>query len=303
LTTMLVSRNFSIGAKSMAKGSKGESNSNDPKASTDSSTTLEDEDPKDKPGASCEALPSSPNTSVQAPQPKQATAMKSVLAGFGSGVSKPPNRSSPAPAAAQNQAQNANQAPNPASAFSGLVNNISNSAKKQEQDVKMNHVRTGACTVSIRNMAQGSDPGSIARKTDIIRVTEQILDAISSGDFEGYTKLCDPNITAFEPEALGNLVEGIEFHRFYFDNFSALSKSKSASVTILNPQVHLLGDDAASIGYIKVTQTLDKQGIPTTSQSEETRIWQRRDGRWVNVHFHRSNSTCNNPYALKAQNC
>jgi len=215
LTTMLVSRNFSIGAKSMAKGSKGESNSNDPKASTDSSTTLEDDDPK---------------------------------------------------------------------------------------DVKMNHVRTG-CTVSIRNMAQGSDPGSIARKTDIIRVTEQILDAINSGDFEGYTKLCDPNITAFEPEALGNLVEGIEFHRFYFDNFSALSKSKSASVTILNPQVHLLGDDAASIGYIKVTQTLDKQGIPTTSQSEETRIWQRRDGRWVNVHFHRSNSTCNNPYALKAQNC
>ena len=59
--------------------------------------------------------------------------MKSVLAGFGSGVSKPPNRSSPAPAAAQNQAQSANQAPNPASAFSGLVNNISNSAKKQEQ--------------------------------------------------------------------------------------------------------------------------------------------------------------------------
>jgi calcium/calmodulin-dependent protein kinase (CaM kinase) II len=319
LTTMLVSRNFSIGAKSMAKGSKGESNSNDPKASTDSSTTLEDEDPKDdkkgvdrsstviardnaedkQSGASCEALPSSPNTSVTA-QPKQATAMKSVLAGFGAGVSKPPNRSSPAPAA-QN-AQSANQAPNPASAFSGLVNNVSNSAKK-EQDVKMNHVRTGACTVSIRNMAQGSDPGSIARKTDIIRVTEQILDAISSGDFEGYTKLCDPNITAFEPEALGNLVEGIEFHRFYFDNFSALSKSKSANVTILNPQVHLLGDDAASIGYIKVTQTLDKQGVPTTSQSEETRIWQRRDGRWVNVHFHRSNSTCNNPYALKAQNC
>jgi len=235
LTTMLVSRNFSIGAKSMAKGSKGESNSNDPKASTDSSTTLEDEDPKDD---------------------KKGVDRSSTVI-----------------------------------------------ARDNAEDVKMNHVRTGNCTVSIRNMAQGSDPGSIARKTDIIRVTEQILDAISSGDFEGYTKLCDPNITAFEPEALGNLVEGIEFHRFYFDNFSALSKSKSASVTILNPQVHLLGDDAASIGYIKVTQTLDKQGVPTTSQSEETRIWQRRDGRWVNVHFHRSNSTCNNPYALKAQNC
>merc|ERR1719319_1530750 len=171
---MLVSRNFST--KSMK--SKGESNSNDQaKASTDSSTTLEDDDPK---------------------------------------------------------------------------------------DVKMNHVRS---SVSMRNMS-GSDPASVARKTDIIRVTELILEAISSGDFEAYTKLCDPNITAFEPEALGNLVEGIEFHRFYFDNFSALCKSKSANVTILNPQVHLLGDDAASIGYIKVTQTLDKQGLPSTVQSE-----------------------------------
>ena len=25
-------------------------------------------------------------------------------------------------------------------------------------------------------------------------------------------------MTAFEPEALGNLVEGIDFHKFYFDN-------------------------------------------------------------------------------------
>ena len=32
-------------------------------------------------------------------------------------------------------------------------------------DVKMNHVRTG-CTVSIRNMAQGSDPGSIGKEKD-----------------------------------------------------------------------------------------------------------------------------------------
>jgi len=299
LTTMLVSRNFSIGAKSMAKGSKGESTSNDPKASTDSSTTLEDDDPKDKPGTN-EPLPSSPTSvtsSISVSTPPKAGVMKNVLAGFGSGVSRPPNRPSPAPAP-----QNTKVEASPAttgSAFSGLVNNLSNSAK--EKDVKMNHVRGTGCTVSMRNMAQGSDPTSVARKTDIIRVTELILDAINSGDFEAYTKLCDPNITAFEPEALGNLVEGIEFHRFYFDN--SLSKSKTTNVTILNPQVHLLGDDAASIGYVKVTQTLDKHGVPNTAQSEETRIWQRRDGRWQNVHFHRSNSTCNNPYALKSQNC
>jgi len=186
------------------------------------------------------------------------------------------------------------------SSLVGLTTGLA-AAAKQHNDAKMNHVR-GA--VSIRNVAQGSDPTSIARKSDIIKITECILDAINSGDFDTYTKLCDPNITAFEPEALGNLVEGIEFHKFYFDNFNsiqAVKQSKTSHVTILNPVVHLLGEDAASIGYVKVTQTLDKQGHAYTSQSEETRIWQRREGRWLNVHFHRSNSTCNNPFAAK--NC
>lgn len=32
------------------------------------------------------------------------------------------------------------------------------------------------------------------------------------------SKICDTHLTSFEPEALGNLVEGLEFHKFYFDN-------------------------------------------------------------------------------------
>lgn len=33
-----------------------------------------------------------------------------------------------------------------------------------------------------------------------------------------YRKICDPHLTAFEPESLGNLVEGMDFHKFYFEN-------------------------------------------------------------------------------------
>ena len=35
-----------------------------------------------------------------------------------------------------------------------------------------------------------------------------------------FSRLCDANMTAFEPETMGNLVEGTEFHKFYFDNHS-----------------------------------------------------------------------------------
>ncbi|PNJ40530.1 CAMK2G isoform 9 [Pongo abelii] len=123
------------------------------------------------------------------------------------------------------------------------------------------------------------------RKQEIIKITEQLIEAINNGDFEAYTKICDPGLTSFEPEALGNLVEGMDFHKFYFENL--LSKnSKPIHTTILNPHVHVIGEDAACIAYIRLTQYIDGQGRPRTSQSEETRVWHRRDGKWLNVHYH-----------------
>ncbi|XP_078659676.1 calcium/calmodulin-dependent protein kinase type II delta chain-like isoform X5 [Branchiostoma floridae x Branchiostoma belcheri] len=142
----------------------------------------------------------------------------------------------------------------------------------------------------------GSAEGSIveddevkARKQEIIRMTENLIECITNADYEAYTKICEPGMTAFEPEALGNLVYGMDFHRFYFEH--ALTKnSKATNTTILNPHVHLLGEDAAYIAYIRLTQCIDRNGMPVTLQSEETRVWQKRDGKWQCVHFHRSGS-------------
>ncbi|XP_052317835.1 calcium/calmodulin-dependent protein kinase (CaM kinase) II beta 1 isoform X30 [Oncorhynchus keta] len=126
---------------------------------------------------------------------------------------------------------------------------------------------------------------SQTRKQEIIKITEQLIEAVNNGDFEAYAKICDPGLTSFEPEALGNLVEGMDFHRFYFENL--LSKnSKPIHTTILNPHVHLIGEDAACIAYIRLTQFVDGQGHPRSSQSEETRVWHRRESKWQNVHFH-----------------
>ncbi|XP_026703590.1 calcium/calmodulin-dependent protein kinase type II subunit delta isoform X1 [Athene cunicularia] len=162
----------------------------------------------------------------------------------------------------------------------------------EDEDVKAGKSMKNANSEihSLESELSHSTPSSVlSRKQEIIKVTEQLIEAINNGDFEAYTKICDPGLTSFEPEALGNLVEGMDFHRFYFEN--ALSKSnKPIHTIILNPHVHLVGDDAACIAYIRLTQYMDGSGMPKTMQSEETRVWHRRDGKWQNVHFHRSGS-------------
>ncbi|KAM9661508.1 calcium/calmodulin-dependent protein kinase type II subunit delta isoform X18 [Harpia harpyja] len=162
----------------------------------------------------------------------------------------------------------------------------------EDEDVKAGKSTKNANSEShsLESELSHSTPSSLlSRKQEIIKVTEQLIEAINNGDFEAYTKICDPGLTSFEPEALGNLVEGMDFHRFYFEN--ALSKSnKPIHTIILNPHVHLVGDDAACIAYIRLTQYMDGSGMPKTMQSEETRVWHRRDGKWQNVHFHRSGS-------------
>uniref|UniRef100_A0A3Q4AXI2 calcium/calmodulin-dependent protein kinase n=1 Tax=Mola mola TaxID=94237 RepID=A0A3Q4AXI2_MOLML len=144
-------------------------------------------------------------------------------------------------------------------------------------------------SIYVKQSSHISLPPSLPRKQEIIKVTEQLIESINNGDFEAYAKICDPGLTSFEPEALGNLVEGHDFHRFYFEN--ALSKgNKPVHTILLNPHVHLIGENAACIAYIRLTQYMDAGGMPRTMQSEETRVWHRRDGKWQNIHFHRSGS-------------
>ncbi|XP_058649798.1 calcium/calmodulin-dependent protein kinase (CaM kinase) II gamma 1 isoform X1 [Onychostoma macrolepis] len=151
---------------------------------------------------------------------------------------------------------------------------------------ELERTHSGPCA-SAHGVGGITASGSAAqsRKQEIIKITEQLIEAVNNGDFEAYTRICDPGLTSFEPEALGNLVEGMDFHKFYFEHL--LSKNnKPVHTTILNPHVHLIGEDAACIAYIRLTQYIDSQGRPRSCQSEETRVWHRRDGKWLNVHFH-----------------
>lgn len=94
-------------------------------------------------------------------------------------------------------------------------------------------------------MANESDAGKRTSAEDhLIDLTRQLLGSISRGDWAAYESLCDPTLTAFEPGARGQLVEGLQFHRFYFERGGHMGKHAS---TICSPHVRLLGDDAALV--------------------------------------------------------
>ena len=82
-------------------------------------------------------------------------------------------------------------------------------------------------------------------RDELLDLTQRLLDSIAGGDWETYVSLCDPALTCFEPETMGHIVEGLEFHKFYFDNTHG--KSVRAE-TITDPRVQLLGDDAVEPG-------------------------------------------------------
>jgi ketosteroid isomerase-like protein len=119
---------------------------------------------------------------------------------------------------------------------------------------------------------------------ELLRLNQRLLDAIAAADWATYQELCDPTLSAFEPEAGGHLVEGLKFHQFYFD----LGAAKGARTTTMSsPHVRLMGD-VAVVSYVRLNQRLDQEGRPTVAAIEETRVWQRQAGRWRHVHFHRS---------------
>ncbi|XP_011500182.1 PREDICTED: calcium/calmodulin-dependent protein kinase type II subunit delta isoform X4 [Ceratosolen solmsi marchali] len=258
LTTILATRNFSKSAKGMIT-KKG----SQVKESTDGSTTLEDEEVK--------------------------------ASGSGSGSSSNQSSSSNSQNSQCGTSPSCMASPGYLNADDVNVNNDNGLYASRRQSSASTEPE-GYRQTSEGYVQLGCDPED-ARRQEIIKMTEQLIESINTGDFEAYTKICDPHLTAFEPEALGNLVEGMEFHKFYFDN--VLGKNcKAVNTTILNPHVHLLGEDAACIAYVRLTQYMDKQGVAHTQQSEESRVWHKKDNKWQNVHFHQSAVTGPSPFSF-----
>lgn len=67
-----------------------------------------------------------------------------------------------------------------------------------------------------------------------------------------------------------------------------LEKTVPAALTsLLNEKCKMLGPNAALVTYMRLVQSM-VNGAPQIKKSVESRVWQKVDGKWINVHFHRT---------------
>ncbi|XP_077357459.1 calcium/calmodulin-dependent protein kinase type II delta chain-like [Festucalex cinctus] len=143
--------------------------------------------------------------------------------------------------------------------------------------------------VTVQLSGNSTEPDDIrGLKQEIIEATKKLLTAITAGDYNTYKEMCDPGLTCFEPESLGVLVHNMEFHAYFMQNVGV---GGLPHTIVVDPHVHMMGENAACIAYVRLTQTIGLDARAKTARAEETRIWHRRNGTWRHIHFHRSGST------------
>ncbi|XP_077973826.1 calcium/calmodulin-dependent protein kinase type II delta chain-like isoform X1 [Styela clava] len=277
ITTMIATRNFSTGRSLLGKSNKDNNTKLPNKRKRSRSQSFESKDSSAGDSTSSPSAPKNPSTSSSedsgSPQMKSTGNAKSMgLSGLVQAL-KPTG-------AAKSQ-----------SVLKTSTGTIIKAASKKEPQAQVTVVRADTAQANQKGSGESGstvdDEETRAKKAEIIRLTEQILQAKSDCDFEAYCKLVSPDMSCFEPETQGNLVRGIDFHKFFFDNNSAKS-GKTNNTTMLNPIVTLMGDDGACVAYINLTQYVSSNNQVMVKQVEETRVWQRANGAWRMVHFHRS---------------
>ena len=77
--------------------------------------------------------------------------------------------------------------------------------------------------------------GRMSDEGKLLTLTQKLLDSVASNDFSTYALLCAEDMTCFEPEAKGTLVQGQGFHKWYFDQHS--NSTQPAKQNMCHPKV------------------------------------------------------------------
>ncbi|OLS26090.1 MAG: hypothetical protein HeimC3_10630 [Candidatus Heimdallarchaeota archaeon LC_3] len=120
---------------------------------------------------------------------------------------------------------------------------------------------------------------------EVKEVLMKILHGIQLRDNDTYKTYVKEDLTCFEPESQGFQIDGLDFHLFFG---KVIPKPESYHLEIVRPTIRVFSDTAYASYTLLVSK---KQGVDVKiSSANETRIFQKEDGIWKMIHFHRSNT-------------
>jgi len=124
----------------------------------------------------------------------------------------------------------------------------------------------------------------MSNEVEAVRIAlAELLSSIQNADLDRYKQLVSDTLTCYEPETLGNRLDGIGFHLFITARHSL---PKKHHLELVDPVIRVYGD-AAYAAYTLVVSR-DEDDAFTVTAMNETRVFVKEDGLWKMVHFHRS---------------
>ena len=129
----------------------------------------------------------------------------------------------------------------------------------------------------------------ILTEEQLINITLELLTAIHSGDLETYSRLCSPELTAYETDVAPYRIDGIDFHLDLMRSVTASNGfANLVRFDMLTPKVQIYGD-CAVVTYTRL-MTYNRDGIPFWKAFNETRVFVVVEEALKMVHFHRSDA-------------
>lgn len=124
-----------------------------------------------------------------------------------------------------------------------------------------------------------------ATQRELLATTWNMLDAIHTGNADGYGEMCTDDLSCFE-DVCPYRIDGLKFHLTLIRQMAQNPALKPTRFDILTPRIQIYG----ATGIVTYTRlmTYDDGGVPRWTTSNETRIFVLLEGRWKMAHFHRS---------------
>lgn len=179
--------------------------------------------------------------------------------------------------------------------FTGFRSQSSTSTNSRTpvQGLSIEDMASKMQVVQISQAPVFDDPDEVLVQTkkDVLAKVHALVYHIAMQDYESYQEGVANNVTCFEPESCGQLVEGREFNQYYFEKRGS---DRRINCTMVAPNVQLVGADAAVVTYIKLVQSTNSDNSTKTERYEETVVMQRTPETeiktWKMVHLHRSSN-------------